>query len=172
MHPVLPTAVCCLALAGCGLGGGDSPKQTTTSQTTVPPASVPKPAGIEVTPPSGPTGTTFKISAKFQPQEKVSFEIDLPDGKTFKGGSHTAAADGTVDASYRTSQADPVGTFQVKAIGDHGDSNTGQFEVTSGGAPTTSRGKSGSTTTIRAATTTVRASTTTVRGQTTTSKRL
>lgn len=159
----LTFAVCCLTLAACGSGGHSTPTTTSTSSTIAPStAAGPQKTSIDVVPPSGPTGTTFQLHGRFSPQEKVAFEIDLPNGKTFKGQSHTSSADGSVSTSYRTTATDPAGTYQVQATGDQGEHLTGQFDVTAAGAPpatrprgtTSTAGKQGSTTLLRGSTST------------------
>lgn len=122
-----------------------------------------------MTPASGPLGTTFQIHAKLNPQEKVAIEIDLPNGKTFTGQAHTAAADGAVNTVYRTTMTDPAGTFQVKATGDHGDQSIGHFTATLAGAAATTKARATSTT-VHGPTTTIRGTTTTIRPSTPTTK--
>ena len=159
---MLPLAVCGLTLAACGSGGGSTPTTTSTSAASTPSTAAGPQKTIDVIPPSGPTGTTFQLHGKFSPQEKVAIEINLPNGTTYKGQSHTANADGTVSASYRTAATDPAGTYQAQATGEHGEHLTGRFEVTGPSAPpatrtkgtTSTAGKQGSTTTVRGPTST------------------
>ncbi|MDP9074366.1 MAG: hypothetical protein M3N98_09365 [Actinomycetota bacterium] len=158
MRRALVLLGCALVLAGCGGGGG------TTSGTTLPaatlaitPTTVPQ-AAIEVRPPSGPVGTSFQLlGTRFQPAEKVGFEIDQPDGKVFTGKTpHTAAADGSVTASYLVTSNNGVGVYQVKATGDKGTHATGQFEVTASASATTGTTVAGHTTTTVSHTTTTK----------------
>jgi len=72
------------------------------------------------------------VATRFQPAETITFEIDFPSGKVFKGQPHKAAADGSVTATYRVTTGNPPGTYQVKAAGDQGTQATGQFEVVAG----------------------------------------
>ncbi len=146
MGRMLLFAVGAASLAGCGLGGGGGTRVTTTSalapSTTMsalaPSTTTGRQASIEARPPSGPLGTSFQLlGSKFQPGEKVAFEIDLPDGKTFKGQPHTATADGSVNAAYNTAAANPTGTYKLKATGDRGTKAIGTFMVTSPGSATT-----------------------------------
>lgn len=103
------------------------------------------------------------LTAKgLQPQEIVRFEIDIPGAKPFIGASHTAGADGTVTANYRTAGGNPPGTYSVKVTGDKGSSATGAFTVTPGSSPTTAKPKtSGSSTTAPRTTTTTRSTSST-----------
>jgi hypothetical protein len=132
-------SLCTVALAACGSGGGGAAKATTTTSsapalsTTIGPQ-----ASIEVRPPSGAVGASFELVAnRFQPGEKVVFEIDAPDGKTFKGQAHTATAAGSVNATYKTGPGNPAGTYKVRATGDRGTQSAGNFQLTSVGGATT-----------------------------------
>ena len=172
-------ALLAVATAGCGKG---SPKITTEGSTTTSTTpvvesttAVPATATLDVKPQSIRVGAAVTLTAtKLQPQEVVKFEIDMPGGKTFTGGQHTADAAGTVTASYRTAAGtNPVGAYTVKVTGDKGSTGSGSFTVTAGAPSTTAKpSASGSSTTVAKATTSTtakpRSSTTTAQHTTTT----
>jgi hypothetical protein len=156
--------------ASCG-GGKGSPKieneagSTTTAQTVAPSTAPPSSATLEVKPSSVADGAVVSLTAKgLGSGEVVKFEIDMPGGKTFTGGPHTAGADGTVTANYRTAAAtNPAGSYTVKVTGDKGASATAGFTITAGTTATTAKRSTsgGSTTTAKSTTTTARGATTT-----------
>jgi hypothetical protein len=152
--------ICAVSLTGCGIG------QSATKATTVPPpkattTTVP-PATVDVQPVSGPIGTSFQLAGtRFQSGEMVTFQIVFPDTKSFKGPAHTASAVGAVTAVFRVTTGNPLGKYQVTAVGDKGTQATGAFDVTAGAAPTTTIAAHATTTLATHPTTTVSAHTTT-----------
>jgi LysM repeat protein len=115
------------------------PTTTTTVPTTTPAPTTAAPAtpttaapsgNLKITPGSGRAGTVFTLSLTgAKPTEAVTFEIDSPDGKKFTGPPHTAAADGSVSASYFTQQQDQTGMYNVIANGNQGTSGRGSFRL-------------------------------------------
>jgi hypothetical protein len=76
---------------------------------------------LTVTPPSGKTGTPFSLSAAgFRPGEALTFEVDIPGHSPYIGPSHTADPQGAVSTTYVPLGGDPPGTYQIKAVGNHG----------------------------------------------------
>lgn len=150
------TGACLVIATACGGAGKKTPTTTTEPRSSTTSTTLALP--VEITPPSGPVGTTFTFkSAGFKAQEKVMFEIDLPNGAPFSGPAHPVSTDGSVKATYKVTDAKEVGTYHVRAVGDQGTLGEGQFEV-SGASPTTSR--AGTATTVRRTTaTTVRRTT-------------
>lgn len=93
-------------------------------------------ATLSVTPANAAAGASFKLSlAGAKPAEVVTFEVDSPDGKKFTGPVHTAAADGSVSASYITKAQDPTGTYQVVVNGRQGTQARAMFLVDPAKAP-------------------------------------
>jgi hypothetical protein len=111
-------------------------------------------AAVVVEPIAGAGGTSFSLTASsFAPGETVTFQITLPNGKTFTGSPHPIGPSGTVIANYRASS--PAGAYAVKAVGSKGSTATGSFKLTSSVATTTTAkgvtsttGRAGTTTTV------------------------
>jgi hypothetical protein len=76
---------------------------------------------LSVSPPSGPIGTTFSLTAGgLKPGEPMTFEIDPPKGARFVGPIHAAGPDGRVATTYASQPNDTPGTYRVKAVGSQG----------------------------------------------------
>jgi LysM repeat protein len=106
---------------------------TTASTSTV--AGVPK---LAVSPAHGQVGAVFNLNLTgAKPGESITFEIDSPDGRKFTGPAHTATAQGTVTATYLTTEQDPPGAYSVVAIGSQGTSARGSFQIDSTTAAST-----------------------------------
>lgn len=155
-----------VALTACGIG-----QSATKATTTVPPpkatTSTVPPATVDVQPVSGPIGTSFQLAGtRFKSGEMVTFQIVFPDTKSFKGPAHTASATGAVSATFRVTTGNPLGKYQVTAVGDKGTQASGAFDVTSGAAPTTTIAAHATTTVTAHPTTTASGhSTTTLAGR-------
>jgi LysM repeat protein len=88
------------------------------------------PIQLTVTPADAPAGGTFQLTLTgAQPGETVTFEIDRQGGGKFTGPPHTAAADGTVTATYQSGLSDAAGTFLVVARGNQGASAEAALRV-------------------------------------------
>lgn len=95
---------------------------------------------IEITPPSGPIGTTFAFVVRgFRPGTGVIFEVDFPDGHIFKGQSHPVGPDGSATTTYKATAGNAQGTYTVHASDQAGLSAQGVFVVgTASSSPTSS----------------------------------
>jgi LysM repeat protein len=107
--------------------------------TTAPPATTATTAagaaGLTVAPPDAPVGAVFTLNLTgAKPSEAITFEIDSPDGRKFTGAPHTASAQGTVTATYLTTEQNLPGAYNVIATGGQGTSARASFRVD----PTTS----------------------------------
>jgi hypothetical protein len=150
---VVRLLACAVVLAGAGCGRGHPAAKPSTTTSTAPTTStVPTPA-VSVRPATGPVGTTFTLTAThFRPGETLRFQIQMPNGKIFKGPFHQVPANGTVEAPYKTtSPDDPPGGYNVKAATDKGVSAVGGFTLTpttppSAGSPSSSTTRPGATT--------------------------
>ena len=167
MRRLAVLVICAVSLTACGIG-----QSATKATTTVPPpkattTTVP-PATVDVQPASGPIGTSFQLAGtRFQSGEMVTFQIVFPDAKSFKGPAHMASAAGAVTAVFRVTTGNPLGKYQVTAIGDKGTQASGAFDVTSGAAaPTTIAAHSTTTLTAHPTTTVSAHPTTTLAGRT------
>ena len=101
---------------------------------------------LSAVPPSGPVGTAFSLRAGgLKPGEAMTFEVDPPKGQKFIGPAHTAAADGTVTATYTAQAGDTPGTYKLKATGDHGTRAEATLEVVPGQATTTTTARTATT---------------------------
>jgi LysM repeat protein len=75
-------------------------------------------------------GNVFNIKLTgAKPGEAVTFEIDSPDGRKFTGQPHIAAPDGSVTASYLTTQGNGPGQYTVIAKGNHGTTARSTFTI-------------------------------------------
>jgi len=93
---------------------------------------------LSATPPAGPVGTAFTLSAAgLKPGEAMTFEVDPPKGKPFIGPPHTAGPDGTVTSTFMPQGGDTPGTYKLKATGDHGTRATASLVIEPGAATTT-----------------------------------
>jgi LysM repeat protein len=111
-----------------------NPDQVTEGEVlAIPPA---PPAQLVVTPADATAGATFDLGLTgAKPSELVTFEIDSPGGGEFTGPPHTALPDGSVSASYLTTQGNAPGVYSVQAKGDHGTSARAGFRVDAATAP-------------------------------------
>jgi hypothetical protein len=88
---------------------------------------------LTATPPSGPVGTAFSLSAGgFKPGEPMTFEIDIPSHPRFVGPSHSADPSGAVSSTYTPQNGDPPGNYVIKAVGSQGTRAQAQLVVTGG----------------------------------------
>jgi LysM repeat protein len=88
------------------------------------------PAALVVSPAHAEVGNVFDIRVTgAKPSESVTFEIDSPDGRKFTGQPHTAAADGSVTASYLTTQSNGAGLYTIIASGSKGTTVRSTFRV-------------------------------------------
>jgi hypothetical protein len=111
-----------------------APPTTTTAPTTT---TIVRPS-FDITPTSGPIGTTFTFTVHgFRPGTGVIFEVDFPDGKIFKGLSHPVGPDGSASATYKATTGNATGTYTVHASDQQGTSAQAQFVVGSVSASST-----------------------------------
>ena len=95
---------------------------------------------LSASPPAGPVGTTFSLTAGgFKPGEPMTFEIDPPKGARFIGPSHTAGPDGRVTTTYVPQAGNSPGTYHLKAVGSQGTRAQGQLTL-EGAAPAKGKG--------------------------------
>jgi LysM repeat protein len=88
------------------------------------------PASLVVAPAHAGVGNVFDIKLTgAKPSESVTFEIDSPDGRKFTGQPHTAAADGSVTASYLSTQSNGVGLYTIIATGSRGAAARSTFRI-------------------------------------------
>jgi hypothetical protein len=152
-----PRIVLFVLVAATACGGRGHPSKTQTTNST--PTTGPAPAAVSATPPAGPVGTSFTLTAThFHPGESLRFEIRRPDGKIFKGPLHPVPADGTVSAPYKTTGDNRPGDYTITAATDKGTTAQGIFRLTSttppSNSPPTTAGSSSTTTATRISTTT------------------
>jgi LysM repeat protein len=84
---------------------------------------------LVVTPPQGRPGRAFHLALRgATPAETITFKIDSPAG-TYTGGPHTAAANGTVTATYQPASNDPIGVYHVTATGTLGTTIQATFRL-------------------------------------------
>jgi LysM repeat protein len=84
---------------------------------------------LVVTPPQGRPGRAFHLALRgATPAETITFQIDSPAG-TYTGGPHTAAANGTVTATYQPAPGDPIGVYHVTAKGTLGTTIQATFRL-------------------------------------------
>ena len=84
---------------------------------------------LVVTPPQGRPGRAFHFALRgATPGETITFKIDSPAG-SYTGGPHTAAANGTVTASYQPASSDPAGVYHVTATGTLGTTTQATFRL-------------------------------------------
>ncbi len=106
----------------------DTQAQLTVGQTLLIPSR--PPVQLAIAPPDAPAGEPFQLTLTgAQPGELITFEIDAPDRAKFTGPGHTAAADGTVTATYQSSTSDGAGTYIVIANGNDGSSALATFRL-------------------------------------------
>ncbi len=99
------------------------PTTTTLPVATVVPTLVLTPAHAQV-------GNVINIKLTgAKPSEAVTFEIDSPDGRKSTGQPHTADADGSVTASYLTTQGNVPGQYTVIASGSKATSARSTFTI-------------------------------------------
>jgi len=78
----------------------------------IPPA---PPLRLVVTPHTGTAGQAFELKLTgAAPGGQINFDVHSPTG-TFTGPAHTVDADGTVNATYQTGDADPAGIYRIVA---------------------------------------------------------
>jgi LysM repeat protein len=88
------------------------------------------PAALAIAPSHALVGNIFNFKLTgAKPAEAVTFEIDSPDGRKSTGQPHTASAQGTVLASYLTTQDNGPGVYVVIATGAMGTSAKSSFRV-------------------------------------------
>jgi LysM repeat protein len=88
------------------------------------------PASLVVSPAHAGVGNVFDIKLTgAKPSESVTFEIDSPDGRKFTGQPHTAAADGSVTASYLSTQSNGAGLYTIIATGSKGTTARSTFRI-------------------------------------------
>ena len=88
------------------------------------------PAALVISPSHAQVGNVFNIKLTgAKSGEAVTFEIDSPGGRKTTGQPHTAEADGSVEASYLTTQANGPGQYTVIATGNLGTSARGTFSI-------------------------------------------
>jgi LysM repeat protein len=98
----------------------------------IPPA---PPLMLVVTPVRGAAGQTFHLKLSgARPSETIRFEIDSSAGK-YRGGPHTAPADGAVTATYQTAFGDATGIHNDIATGDMGTTVRASFRVVAAPSP-------------------------------------
>jgi len=91
---------------------------------------------LTVTPPTGPAGTAFTLTAGgFLAGEAMTFEIDIPHKPRFVGPPHTADPDGKVTGMYTPQAGNPLGTYTVKAVGARGTRAEAPVTVVAGSPP-------------------------------------
>lgn len=82
----------------------------------------PPDGSANVSPASGPPGTTFAFAATgFSGGEDVSYWFLGPDGQNYEGGYAVAAPSGRVDCSYATSESQLPGVWQATLYGTRSD---------------------------------------------------
>jgi LysM repeat protein len=88
------------------------------------------PAALVITPAHALVGNIFNFKVTgAKPAEAVTFEIDSPDGRKSTGQPHTASGQGTVLASYLTTQANGPGLYVVIGTGTLGTSVKSSFRI-------------------------------------------
>ena len=103
-----------------------SPSSSIATTTSIPAG----PVALDISPSHAQVGNVFNIKLTgAKSGEVVTFEIDSPDGRKTTGQPHTAAADGSVLASYLTTQANGPGQYTVIATGSLGTSARGTFSI-------------------------------------------
>jgi LysM repeat protein len=91
----------------------------------------PPPVQLAVSPTDGQPGATIQLKLTgAKSSETITFEVDGPGGKKFKGPPHTPAADGSITTSYQTTPQDPAGMYQVGATGSAGTNANATFQLT------------------------------------------
>jgi hypothetical protein len=98
--------------------------------TTTPASVASGPAALVIMPAHALVGNIFNLKLTgAKPAEAVTFEIDSPDGRKSTGQPHTASAQGTVLASYLTTQQNGPGLYVVIATGTLGTSVKSSFRI-------------------------------------------
>jgi LysM repeat protein len=90
----------------------------------------PLPLALVVSPARGAQGDAFHFTLTgAAPGETITFKIQSPKS-TYSGAPHTAAIDGSVNATYQTAFTDPTGKYNVTASGNKGTTLSASFVVT------------------------------------------
>ena len=93
-----------------------------------------QPLALTITPAEGPAGTSFELQLTGVPSsDTATFSIARPGHPPFTGPSHTAAADGSIAASYTTYPTDPGGQYVVLARTSSGKAVFGELRVDAAG---------------------------------------